>query len=54
MLFTLSVARITLQVLVEENLDLNEHSKIAENHFVMAMAKKHFIAWNNVLRQVLD
>ena len=39
------------QVLVEENLDLNEHSKIAENHFVMAMAKKHFIAWNNVLRQ---
>ena len=39
------------QVLVEENLDRNEHSKIAENHFVMAMAKKHFIAWNNVLRQ---
>ena len=40
-----------VKVLYEENLDLNEHSKIAENHFIENMARKHFLAWNKVLRQ---
>ena len=37
-------------VLMDENLDLNEHSQIAENHFIARLASKYFHAWNGVLR----
>lgn len=50
-LIQLRAVKKWVKVLYEENLDLNEHSKIAENHFIENMARKHFLAWNKVLRQ---